>query len=179
MAHVPLLAPEDWPAGSEELLERIRGARRGNVINIYRMLIHSPKMVPAWLDWFNTVRWGMSLPGRLRELVIVRIANITGSAYAIRQHVPKLAAADGVSQEECDALADSGDSPTFSDAERAALAYAETMIRDRKVGDEVMARLKQHYSDTEIVELTILVGTYAMHGHVMQALDIDLEVNPS
>jgi alkylhydroperoxidase family enzyme len=176
MARVPLVPPEDWPEGTEDLAERVRGARRGNVINIYRMLIHSPKMVEGWLDWFNAVRWGTSLPGRLRELVIIRIAHVTKSAYALRQHVPKLAAADGVSQAECDALAgDYEAAGFFSAAELAALAYADAMVATRTVPDAIHAELHRHYDDRETVELTILVATYLLHGHVMQALEIDLE----
>lgn len=59
-------------------------------------------------------------------------------------------------------LADLGDyehSPHFSEREKAALAYAERITRDdREVSDECVARLRRCYSETEIVELTFIIG---------------------
>lgn len=174
MARVPLIDPDSRPE-LDELVERIRGARRGNVINIYRMLFNSPPLAEAWLDYFNAVRWGTSLDGRLREIVIIRIGHVTGAAYILRQHVPKLAAAEGVSLAECEALADWRDAVQFSPRERAALAYADAMTRDIAVPDEVYAGLRRQFDDREVVELTVLVGTYNLHSRVMQALEVDLE----
>lgn len=174
MARVPLIDPDDRPelAG---LVERIRGARRGNVINIYRMLFNSPALAEAWLDYFNAVRWGTSLDGRLREIVIIRLGHLTGAAYILRQHVPKLAEPEGLTVADCDALADWEAATQFSPRERAALAYADSMTRDIAVPDEIYAALRRHFDDRETVELTVLIGTYNLHARVMQALEVDLE----
>ena len=52
------------------------------------------------------MRWKTGLAGRLRELVIIRLGHLTGAEYVLRQHVPSLALADGLTLAECDALAD-------------------------------------------------------------------------
>ena len=93
----------------------------------------------------------------------------------LRQHVPSLALADGLSLEECDALADWRASKCFSASERAVLAYADTMTRDIAVPDDVFAEVKRHFNAREIVELTVLIGTYNMNARVLQALQLDLE----
>ena len=50
-------------------------------------------------------------------------------------------------------------SPLYTDAERAALAYADAMtVTGRDVSDELFARLREFYSDDEIVELTEVVA---------------------
>jgi alkylhydroperoxidase family enzyme len=97
------------------------------------------------------------------------------SQYVLRQHVPSLALADGLSLEECDALADWRAPKCFSASERAVLAYADTMTRDIAVPDDVFAEVKRHFNDREIVELTVLIGTYNMNARVLQALQLDLE----
>ena len=97
------------------------------------------------------------------------------SAYVLRQHVPKLAAAEGMTQEECDALADWAPSDMFSDAERATLAYIDAMARDIVVPDDVFEPLRPHFSHRQIVELTLMVGAYISHSRVLQALEVDLE----
>jgi len=86
-----------------------------------------------------------------------------------------LALAEGLSLAECDALADWRPSTLFSERERAVLAYADTMTRDIAVPDAVFAELKRHFNTREIVELTVLIGTYNMNARVLQALELDLE----
>jgi alkylhydroperoxidase family enzyme len=157
------------------LVARIRDGRRGNLINVYRLLLHSPSIAATWFEHINAVRWKTQLSGRLREILIIRIALINRVDYVIAQHVPRLALADGVSLAECEALRDWQDSGLFGKDERAALAYADEMTRNVTVSDAVFDGLRPHFDDRAIVELSVLIGTYNMHNRVMQALQIDLE----
>jgi alkylhydroperoxidase family enzyme len=93
----------------------------------------------------------------------------------LRQHVPSLALADGLTREECDALADWRSSKFFDEGERAALAYTDVMTGDIAVPDAVFAAVKGHFNDRQIVELTVLIGTYNMNARVLRALELDLE----
>ena len=160
---------------SSDLVARIKADRRGNLINVYRLLLHSPPLAATWFDHINAVRWKTNVSGRLRELLIIRIALVNRVDYVIAQHVPKLALADGVALAECEALRDWEGSGLFNPEERAALAYADAMTRDVAVSDEVFAALRPHFDDRAIVELSVLIGTYNMHNRVMLALQIDLE----
>ena len=162
-----------------ELAERIRGARRGNLINIYRLLLHSPALAESWLGHNNAVRWGTEIDGRLRELVIIRIAYLNGATYVVKQHVPELALGEGLTIAECDALADWPAAAFYSERERAALAYADAMTRDVAVPDAVFEPLRSHFTQRQIVELTVLIGTYNMNARVLQALRLDLEPRPT
>jgi alkylhydroperoxidase family enzyme len=174
MARVPLIQEQDHPELAEAM-ERYRAGRRGRLINIYRMLLNAPPLAESWFNHSNTIRWKTTLPGRLREIVIIRMGHLAGSDYVLRQHVPSLALADGLSLPECDALKDWRGSKFFSAAERAALAYADTMTRDIAVPDAVFAEIKAHYDARAIVELTVLIGTYNMNARVLRALELDLE----
>jgi alkylhydroperoxidase family enzyme len=174
MARVGYVEGAEGPDGAA-LVERIRAGRRGELLNIYRLLLHSPPLAQSWFDHFNAVRWRTRLPGRLRELVIIRIAHLHRMAYVLRQHVPKLALADGVSVAECDALADWPPSPFFDARERAALAHADEMVRTGTVADATFDGLRAHFDEQAIVELTVLIGSYIMHNRVFAALQIDLE----
>jgi alkylhydroperoxidase family enzyme len=174
MSRIPYIDAADDP-GLTDLAARISAGRRGNLINVYRLLLHSPPLAASWFEHLNAVRWKTQLPGRLRELLIIRIALVNRVDYVIAQHVPKLALADGVSLAECEALRDWQGSDLFSKEERAALAYADAMTRDVAVSDEVFDTLRPHFDDRAIVELSVLIGTYNMHNRVMQALQIDLE----
>jgi 4-carboxymuconolactone decarboxylase len=178
MARVPLIQEQEHPELAEKI-ERFRAGRRGRLINIYRMLLNAPPLAESWFNHSNAVRWKTTLPGRLREIVIIRMGHLTNSQYVLRQHVPSLALADGMTLEECDALADWRATSLFSARERAALAYTDTMTRDIEVPDPVFAEVKRHFEDRQIVELTVLIGTYNMNARVLQALRLDLEPPPA
>ncbi len=65
----------------------------------------------------------------------------------------------GVSNEKIDAIPDHATSPLFTDAEKVALEYADAMTdTSRDVSDELFARLRQHYDDDTIVELTMIIA---------------------
>ena len=65
----------------------------------------------------------------------------------------------GVSNEKIDALPNHATSPLFSEAEKVALEYADAMTdTSRDVSDELFARLRQHYDDDTIVELTMIIA---------------------
>jgi 4-carboxymuconolactone decarboxylase len=174
MARVPLLDVEDSPA-LKDLTDRIRAARRGRVINVYRLLLHSPPLAETWFDHNNAVRWDTGLDGRLREMVIIRIGYLARARYVVGQHVPKLALAEGLSLAECEALKDWQDSNLFSPRDRAVLAYTDAMTRDIEVPDAVFEPLREYFEDRQLVELTVLIGTYAMHVRVFEALKLDPE----
>lgn len=174
MSRIPYIDVAEHPEVAD-LAERISAGRRGNLINIYRLLLHSPPIAATWFEHVNAVRWKTQLQPRLREILIIRVALINRVDYVIAQHVPKLALAEGVSLEECDALRDWRDCGLFSAAERAALAYADAMTQEVAVSDEIFAALRPLFKDQEIVELSVLIGTYNMHNRVLQALQIDLE----
>jgi alkylhydroperoxidase family enzyme len=177
MARVSTIEDNTHPELSD-LMERIRGARRGRLINVYKLLLHSPALAESWFQHNNAVRWKTALDGRLREIVIIRIGYVLRVPYIVRQHVPNLAIPEGLTLQECDALRDWEASTNFSGRDRAVLAYADSMTRDINVPDEIFENLKAFFDERQIVELTILIGTYNMHARVMSALQIDPEAAP-
>ena len=174
MARVPLINPDHHPELAE-LAERIRGRRGGKLINVYRTLLHSPPLAQSWFEHINRVRWGTEIDGRLREIVIIRLGHLVKSAYVLRQHVPTLAASEGVTEEACDALKDWQESDLFDETERATLAYVDAMTLAITVPGETFTPLRAHFSHRQIVELTLMIGAYISHSRVLQALEVDLE----
>ena len=65
----------------------------------------------------------------------------------------------GISEARLTALDSYADDPAFSARERAALEFAERLVRDDgPVSDECFGRLREHFTEAEIVELTFIVG---------------------
>jgi 4-carboxymuconolactone decarboxylase len=172
MARILLLDDQTNPELAE-LIGTLRAGRRGKLINVYRLLLHSPALAESWFGHSNAVRWKTDLDGRLRELVIIRVASILGADYIVNQHIPELTAPEGITKDELGALSHWRMATCFSESERAALAYADTMTRDIDVPDAIFDELKHHFNERQIVELTVLIGSYNMNARVLNALAID------
>jgi 4-carboxymuconolactone decarboxylase len=172
MARISLIEPEQHPE-LEPILAKISSGRRGTIINVYKLLLHSPAISEVWLDLINAVRWKVDLDGRLREIVIIRIGYLNGCSYVVNQHVPLHSAPEGLTQAETDALTDWHATGLFSERERAALAFTDASTREVDIPEPTFDALRRHFSERQIVELTVLIGTYNMHTRMCQALKID------
>jgi AhpD family alkylhydroperoxidase len=165
ISYADLNNPEAKP-----LVDRIT-AERGSVLHIYQMLMHSPPVASGWLNFFTAIRQQNSLPGALRELVIMRIAIVNGAPYEAEQHAP-FALREGVTQAQLDDLASWESSTQFDPTQRAVLAYADAMTKNIQVSPEVFAGVKALLSDRLIVELTATIGGYNMVSRFLEALQI-------
>jgi len=173
MARISYIEEQDHPELAA-LIGKIR-AGRGALINVYKLLLHAPPLAAIWLDFVSAARFKTALEGRLREIVIVRVAHLNRTAYVFKQHVPRLTAPEDLSDAECAALADWRQATSFSPRERATLAYTDTMTRDVTVPDDVFDALRSHFDERQIVEVSELIGLYNMHTRVFTALGIDPE----
>ncbi len=83
--------------------------------------------------------------------------------------------ADGVSEAELTALSDHDRSALFGERERAALAYAEAIATGHTVAEEVFERVRRHFSEDEIVELTTTVTWEICAAKFNRALEIEAQ----
>ena len=178
MARLPLINEEDHPELASTV-EQIKCARGGELLNIYKVLLHSPVIAEAWLDFANTVRWKTSTDGGLRELIILRVGLLNRSDYVVRQHRPRYGLAEGLTIEQMEAVGDWQNSALFTAPQRAALAYADAMTREVQVPSVVFDELRQHFDERAVVDLTMLVGSYNALTRVLSALEVDLQPVPN
>ena len=103
----------------------------------------------------------LSLDPALKLLVATQSSLLNGCGFCADLHRAQAIQAK-LGRERFRDLEDYAQSPHFSERERAALAYTEEITRHRKVSDATFERLRAHFSETEIVELTWLnaVGNY-------------------
>ncbi len=148
-------------------------AERGKILNLYRMLLHSPPVADGWRMFLTSIRQQSSLPGRIRELVIMRVAVINGAEYEYSAHRP-FAIKEGLTEAQLEALR-SGRLDAFDARERAVLDYADAMTRQVHVPDPVFAAVRGHFNDREMVELTATVAAYNLVSRFLEALQVDRE----
>lgn len=141
--------------------------------NLYRCLANHPRLVAAWSDFSRALRHDSRTPRALRELVILRGAQLMRSEYEWAQHL-KMARNAGVRESQIAALANWKKSPEFDAKEKAALLLAEAVTQG-KVSDEVHAEAMRHFDHHDYVELSITAAFYAMVGRMLDAMGVQLE----
>lgn len=100
------------------------------------------------------------LETKLLDLVKLRASQINGCAYCIDMHSKDLRAA-GETEQRIYELNAWRETPFYSDRERAALEWTEavTLISHSHVPDELYERVRQHFNEDELVNLTLAVAT--------------------
>jgi 4-carboxymuconolactone decarboxylase len=178
MARVPLIEETGHPELAESIA-KIKGARGGRLINIYRLMLHSPALANSWFELNQAVRYGTEIDGQCRELAVIRVAILNGVEYVQQAHGPAYALKEGLTPEQVSAIANWQASKLFNDSQRALLDYTDAMTRDLDVRDEVFGEVRKHFSERQIVELTMLIGAYNMLTRFLKALRVDPEPDPA
>lgn len=118
----------------------------------------APKAITAMLKLEDHIR-NCGLEYGLVELVRIRASQINGCAYCLHMHTRDARAA-GETEERLHLLAAWRESPLFTPRERAALAWTEslTLIAATGAPDADYEELREHFSEEEAVQLTLLIG---------------------
>jgi len=175
MARLPLHDPGSAPPPAGALLERIAG-ERGQAFNVYRALAGSPGVLEHMYG-FASFLWNESaLDQRLIELVILRVAQLTGSDYEWCRH-RGIAARVGVPDAQVEALARWREAPAelFGAAERAALALTEEATLQVEAGEQRVAAVCELLGERATLELVVLAGFYGMVSRILRTLAVDPE----
>ncbi|MGH3167650.1 MAG: carboxymuconolactone decarboxylase family protein [Trebonia sp.] len=144
-------------------------------IALYRYLAAAPEMLRGFSEFSRSLRYAGTTSRALRELVILRVAQLTRAEYEWFHHAP-MAAKAGVEPEQIDWLErwrDAG-AETFSARERAALAAAEEIVA-AGLSEAGFAVLRESFDDGEVVELVLLVTHYLAVSRIIASLGIEVE----
>lgn len=178
---LPDWTPERKPQ-PQELVDAILARRGGTLINLDKALLWSEPLARGWNTYLKAVRTELPTSRKLRELGICTVALLTGAHYEYHHHAPDFLAAGG-SQAQLDALnafvkADPRGipaDPSLDPVEKLVIRYAAQMTLDVKVSDAVFNALREHFDETQIVELTSAIATYNMVARFLVALGITPE----
>jgi 4-carboxymuconolactone decarboxylase len=169
LPHVEGSAPD--PITAEVFAISLREGREP--IALYRVLANNPVMLRSYAQLAKSLRHDAQTPRALRELVILRIAQLCCSEYEW-QHHRKMAHAAGVRDAQVAALREAATSPEFDELERAAIRLAEEQ-HELRVCDDTIADLRRLVGDSATVELTLLAGFYEAVARMLQAFDVEVE----
>lgn len=118
---------------------------------------------------------GRLLDAKLRELGQIRAGWNVGSRFVFSQHA-KACRDAGLTDEQVAAIPSWSATDCWLPAERAVLAYTDCLtLHHGRVPDALFEQLQNHLSDEEILELTYITCTYALHATMCRALRLELD----
>ncbi|MFZ0973921.1 MAG: carboxymuconolactone decarboxylase family protein [Solirubrobacteraceae bacterium] len=165
MASSKLPLPIIGPIG-EPRLEPVPGVEgKFNGVMAWR-----PELLDAFFKFYAQVWTDGVLDVRVKDLARMKIARTVGCRMC--QNTRFKVAEDATSEDDYLDI-DDVENGAYTDAEKAALRYVETFcVGAAHVTDEMVAELRAHFSEAEIIELSVLVAAMSGFASINVALNI-------
>lgn len=172
----------DDQVGPPELVAAIRARRGGQLVELDRILLHSPPVAEGWNLFFARLRGQLELPALPRELAMCAVAMLNGAEYELHQHAPLFLAAGGTAA-QVDALRRLGSdadavlaSALWDEPRRAVLAAVVQCTRQVEIDDATFAAARAALgSDRLLFELIAVTAAYNMVSRLLVAFDVQPE----
>ncbi|HZK91119.1 MAG TPA: carboxymuconolactone decarboxylase family protein [Stellaceae bacterium] len=143
--------------------------------NQVAVFAHVPAALRHLMPLLMELRAAASLPKRYLELAIVAVSQVNSCDYCVAHHKPFLAV-EGVSGAGVDRLLDCGDHPELDEIDRLVVEYAVAATeRPNRLPDAMFARLRRHFTEAQIVELTLRITLCGFFNKFNDALRIEEE----
>jgi alkylhydroperoxidase family enzyme len=158
---IPYPDPAEMSAEKREIYDRF-----SPMLNIMKILMVAPD--PFWKGQRALGRSAVvdtTISDQHRELLILRVAYLSNSDYELHHHLP-LGRNAGLSEAKCEAMR-TGDYSGLDEAERALAQFVTEIVRDIAPGDGTLAAMRAHFSDAQVLEVTLIVGYYMMIARVI------------
>src|SRR3954471_18333688 len=154
---------EDDKAGPPDLVAAIRGRRpNGKLLNLDRMLLHSPNFAKGWNGMFAAIRNQLAVPAKLREIAILEIGVLNKAQYEWFQHEPEFVKAGGTKEQMAALRAMKADPKLFTPAEVATIELTTEITRDIQAKPATLQKIRSLLPDDQVVELIGTIAGYNM-----------------
>jgi AhpD family alkylhydroperoxidase len=167
--------PRISPGGPNEIgrlnwgIARLLGvATGGPPPHVFTTLARHRKVFRPWLRFAGRLMPGGTLPRAESELIILRVARVTGSEYEWQQHV-RLGRTAGLTDAEA---------PGWSPRQALLLRAVDELHDHGRIGDELWAALAREYDEVGLIEICLLTGHYIMLAGALNSLGVQLEDLP-
>jgi len=164
--------PEALRGEPREILDRSNVG--GRTINIFRTLIHHPKLMKRWQVFGNHVLNKSTLPPRDRELLILRVGWLCRSEYEFGQHVV-IGKREGLSDEEIERVTRGPDADGWDPFDAALLRATDELHGDAFLSDATWKDLAARYDTMQMMDVVFTVGQYNLVSMALNTLGVQLD----
>ena len=177
-------APRIAPGGPREIgrvnwaIARLLGvATGGPPPHVFTTLARHRRVFRPWLRFAGRLMPGGTLPRAESELIILRVARVTGSDYEWQQHV-RIGRAAGLTEAEIERIRLGAQAPGWGVRQALLLRAVDELHDHDRIGDELWAELAREYGEQELIEICLLTGHYIMLAMTLNSLGVQVEALP-
>ncbi len=174
MPRIPLPTPETMTREQRRVYDEILSGPRTRVVGPLGPALHQPELASVWAKFGEYLRFGTTIPARLRELAILVTARRWNSQVEWHIHA-QAARRAGLPEDVLEAIR-AADPPVFDDPLDALIyEYARAMQMTGQVPLDVYENVVEHFQAVGVVELTAVIGYYTLVSMTLNAHEIPME----
>lgn len=173
MSRISIKTRDDLPEALRPLWDKM--TTYGSFENQAGVMAHRPPIFKhVWSLLVDLADNGV-LSKRHLELALVAASELNKCSYCVSHHAPKLTV-QGVSEQGVERLLDYKDHPELDEVDRLVVEYT-IAVNDNwtRTRDEIFVRLRQHFSEAQIVELTWRISLCGAFNRFSDVLQLDVE----
>jgi alkylhydroperoxidase family enzyme len=173
---IPPLADDEPREDVAKILDSLPQGADGPVgeYNIFRTLARHPDLFRNWMPFGGYLLVGGAIPATERELMILRTAVRCRSSYEWGQHV-RVSEQMGIDRETIDRVIEGPRAGGWTEHEAALLRAVDELHDDNRISDSTWKALAGAYDETQLIELTLLIGQYHMVAFALNSLGVELD----
>src|SRR6185312_8095985 len=174
MSRIPLVTERNLTPAQKRVWDAmVSGQRRSPPVGPLAVAMHRPELAEAWSALGLVLRFNSSFPPRLREFTILLTGRFWDCQFEWASHEPEAVKA-GLSAESVETLRSGGTMFAAAD-EQAIHDYAMELMTTRFAGEANYRRIQDLFGTEGVVELTALIGYYAMVALTLNAHEVGVE----
>jgi len=174
MARVRSIPSSELPPDLADIYNRFVSAY-GPFGNQAAVFAHVPAALRHLMSMLMELRDANTLPKRYLELAIVVVSKLNECDYCVAHHKPFLAV-EGISPAAIDTVMEWQNHPELTDVDKLVVEYTiQTWTNPHRLRDRLFDRLREHFSEAQIVELTLRLTLCGFFNKFNDALGIEEE----
>jgi len=175
---IPMLERGQVPPEIANLYDALL-ASRGVVPNMFKTLPHIPPVAAGFAAFLKALLSDGTLTGWFKELVAIRVGFLNRCEYCVSAHTLS-ARQKGAPEDKVRAVAADFERGPYTEAEKIAFRCAGKLhASPQGVDDAFFARLKQFYTEPQLVELFATIGAFEMFPRLVDGLRIPVTPPPA
>lgn len=169
MPRIPFPNPESMDANVRAMVEKA-------ALNPLRMYAHAtPSALVGFIDFTSTFFSTSPLPEDLRQIAVLRVACLCNSTYVRLQH-EALCREVGMEEAAIDAVKRGApESPALTAPQQAVLRFSEDFIHAQVASDAVLADVRGHLNDQQLMDLMMVIGAYMLMARIIETTGVELD----
>jgi AhpD family alkylhydroperoxidase len=144
----------------------------GSASPLTRSLVNAPDVLETFMPFLAQIYGPGSVDVATKEIVIVRVSQLSGCRYCLAAHRPAALEA-GVPPDQVDAVCDELPLTALPDRERVLVEWVDRYVLDPGgMDDQLVARVLDHFRDDQLIELALVAGVTQLLNHYCTAFAI-------